>query len=128
MLREEGFTLLRQYNYFRQTTKESICGENEGRASHASPTLFNNTVVDAVAWEEEDAETSMTVIRRHEPLHLKEEALAPLPLSALQTAIRELAQDVASLKQEISSFKQDMAHPSKGENPLWRDSNEAQKC
>lgn len=68
------------------------------------------------------------VIKGHEPLHLKEEVLAPWPLPAIQTSIRSLTQVMASMKQEMATFKKDSATCPRDENPLWRDSDEDRKC
>lgn len=62
--------------------------------------------------------------KRLEPVSLREEALAPSPLSAMQTTLRELTQGLASMKQEMSTFKQNMAHLCKGENLLGRNLDE----
>lgn len=45
-----------------------------------------------MAHEEEDAEGAVTVTKRHKLLNVKEEALAPLPPSEMQTAIKELTE------------------------------------
>lgn len=39
---------------------------------------------------------SVEVTKKYEPAYLKEEALAPSPLSELQTALTNLDQDVAN--------------------------------
>lgn len=89
---------------------------------------FQDTMVNVAVQEQEDVEATVTVTKRYEPLHLKEEALALSPLLAIETTLRELAQDMASLKQEMFTFKQNLAHPSKVENTLWRDQEEDWKC
>lgn len=53
----------------------------------------------------------MAVTKKYEPVYLREEAMAPSPLSGLQTALRELTQNVASLNQEMSSLKWDSPNP-----------------
>lgn len=85
---------------------------------------FNDAVVDAVAQEQEESDAMVAVTKKYEPTYLKEEALAPLPLSAQQTALTKLAQDVVPLKQEVVSSKKDSVQPHRGENPLRRDPKE----
>lgn len=65
----------------------------------------------------------MAVTKRHEPLHVREEGLAPSPLSGMQIIIRKLTQNMASMRQKVSTFKQELTHLSKGENPLQRARN-----
>lgn len=88
---------------------------------------FYDTVVDVVVRLQEDAEATMSVTKRHEPLHIREESLAPYPLSAMQNTIRELTQNMASMRQEMSTFKQELDHL-KGKYLLQRDPDEDQKC
>lgn len=86
------------------------------------PTIsFHDTVVNVDAQKQEDAEAAVAVARRYDPLHLKEEVLAPSSMSAIHPVLRVLAQEVASQKQEMSLFKWDLAPPSKSKNLLWRD-------
>lgn len=70
----------------------------------------------------------MVVTKKFYLLHMKEEALAPSPLSTIQTALRELALDENSLKQQVSTLKQNLAPPSKGKNSTQRDLEEDRKC
>lgn len=94
----------------------------------AQPTIsFHDVVVDAATRKQEDADATMKVTKIYDPLHMKEESLAPSLLSAIHTALGELALNVASLKQELSSLKRDSASSPKAENPLLRDTNEDRK-
>lgn len=94
----------------------------------AQPTSsFDNAEVDVVAQNQKEADATVAVTKKFEPAYLKEEALAPSPLSAMQTVLTKLAQDVATLKQEVASFKKDSPQPPSGENPLSRDPEKRQK-
>lgn len=66
-------------------------------------TSFHDTVVDTVEQEQEDIEANVAVEKRYEPLYLKEEALAPSPLTAIQMAERELAQEGDKHREQASS-------------------------
>lgn len=56
------------------------------------------------------------------------EALAPSLLSAIQSTLKELTLDIASLKQQVSALQWDPAPSPKGENLLWKDPEEDCKC
>lgn len=70
---------------------------------------FSNVVMEAVVKEQEDMETTIAMTKKSEPMYLREEALAPSTLSAVQTAIQELPQNVSSMCQEMTMVKQDSA-------------------
>lgn len=68
----------------------------------SQPSLtVNDTVVDAAARLQENAEATVVVTKTYEPLHVTEEALAPPHQSAMQTTNRELTQNMASMRQEM---------------------------
>lgn len=54
--------------------------------------------------------------------------LAPSPLSAMQTALPKLAQDVATLKWKVASSKKDSPQTHMGEYPLRRNQEGDWKC
>lgn len=64
---------------------------------------------------QEDAKATVTMTKRHELLHVREGALALSPLLAIQTVIREITQNMASMKQGMSTFEQGADHLSKGD-------------
>lgn len=63
---------------------------------------FHNEMVDVVAWKQ-DADATVAVTEKFEPAYLIEEAQAPTLLSAMQTVLMQLAQDLAALKQMVAS-------------------------
>lgn len=84
-----------------ETTGKEVCMwlcRNRGFRPQYNP-------VDTVAWEQEDAAATVAVIKKYDPLHMPEKALAPSPLSATQTTLRELTLEVASLKQQVSMLQ-----------------------
>lgn len=83
-------TWLCRRSHLRQTPEGPFYGGNEGRASKSlteakkiATLSFNDNMVDAVALEQEDVESTVGVTKRHEPLNLKEKALPPSPLSVM---------------------------------------------
>lgn len=89
------------------------------------PTLsFINTVVDTVVWEQEEMEATMVVMKKQEPLHLKEEALALVG----HIDGHKGARTEDGVLEEMSTFKQDSADFSRDKNPLRRDPDEDRKC
>lgn len=82
-------------------------------------TSFHNAVVNAVAREQEEADATVAVTNKYEPVYIKEEAL-----SALQTVLTKLSQNVASLKQN----KIDSPQPHRAKNLLYSNPKKDQKC
>lgn len=93
------------------------------------PTISFHSLVDAVAHEQEEADALVAVTKKFEPAYLKEVALAPLHLLAMQTALMKLAQDLAALKQVVASSKKDSPPQThRGDKPLHKDPEEDRKC
>lgn len=64
----------------------SVRRDQQERINTQPAMSFYDFVVDAVAWEQEEEEATVMETKGYEPLHLKEETLAPSRLSATQIA------------------------------------------
>lgn len=77
-------------------------------------------VVGTVAPKQEEKDATVAVTKKLRPVYFKKEALAPSPLSAMQTTLTKLALEVAALKQEVAFSEKDSLQLHWAENPLHR--------
>lgn len=82
---------------------------------------FHDIAADMVAGEQDDADAAIAITKKYDPLHMPEYALAPSPLSAIQSTLQELALDMAFLKQKLSALQWDSILSPMGENLLQWD-------